>query len=193
VPSEISGSGDRAEDTTASLYSAMIAQQIVRPEHLVAGNEYSSWIEVDADYDFDAYQPRQGVYWDRAFQADLEDGTSNASYGHLPLFGERSRRWWRHTMSGSMPLIGNRGPRDGVVDVTSLTVGRNGQWAGHMLYSDGSIEYTATVMPPRVSFTRDGQVYSDNLFKVEDGPAGADAIIAFTKAMTDEGPVLQFD
>jgi hypothetical protein len=193
VPSVISGRGDRREDTTANLYSAMIAQEYVRPEHLVAGNEYSSWVEADSDYDYNAYQPQQGVFWDDSFRADLEEGTSNASYGHMPLFGERFRRSWRHSLAGSMPLIGNRGPRDGQPDVNSLAVGRNGQWAGHLLYSDGSIEFVSTFTPPRVTFTLNGATVADNIFKIEDGPGGTDAIIAFTKAMTGDGPVLQFD
>jgi hypothetical protein len=33
----------------------------------------------------------------------------------------------------------------------------------------------------------------DNIFAMESGPRGADAILSFTKAMTDEGPQLQFD
>jgi type II secretory pathway pseudopilin PulG len=193
VPSEISGSGDRSEDTTANFYSAMIARQYVRPEDLIAGNEYSSWIEADDDYDYGAYQPLDGVYWDSAFAADLEEDIANVSYAHMPMYGERFRRYWRNTMSGTMPLIGNRGPRNGVPDTNSLTYGRNGQWGGHVLYSDGAIEFITTFTPPRVTFRKDGVAVADNIFAMEDGPGGSDAIIAFTRSMTDDGPVLQYD
>jgi hypothetical protein len=192
TPSDVSGRGDVAENTTANLYSAMIMQHYVEPKSLISGNEYSGWVIPDEDYDYQAYDPRGGVYWDPTFEADLED-YSNVSFAHVPLFGERFDRHWCDSMSSGFPLVGNRGPRDGIDDPDSLTYGRSGRWGGHAVFGDGHVDFFETFTPPGVLFDRDGQRYADNIFKVEDGPAGRDAILSFTKKMTAQGPELQWD
>jgi type II secretory pathway pseudopilin PulG len=192
TPSVLSGTGDRTLDTTANLYSAMIMHYGVRPEMLISGNEYNGYIIQDTDYDYRAYDPSAGVYWDPTFEADLERG-SNVSFAHMPLFGERFEKHWCSAMSSSFPILGNRGPKDGVPDPTSLTYGRNGTWAGHIVFGDGHIEFTNSFTPGSVFFQSDGQRFSDNIFAVEDGMDGADAILSFTKEMTPDGPVVQFD
>ena len=43
-------------------------------------------VKVIDDYDYDVYDPRNAVYWDPAFAADLtEEG--HASFAHLPISG----------------------------------------------------------------------------------------------------------
>ena len=130
------------------------------------------------------------VHWDSAFVADLHNG-SNVSYAHMPLFDERLRRYW--TNDARFPVFGNRGPKDGIENPKSWTYGRNGRWAGHIVFGDGSIDFIQTFTPGRVSFIRDGVSVPDNIFKIEDGPRGIDAILGFTKTMTNEGPVLDWD
>ena len=192
TPSVLSGTGDRTLDTTANLYSAMIMHYGVRPEMLISGNEYNGYIVQDTDYDSLAYDPSAGVYWDPTFEADLERG-SNVSFAHVPLFGERFEKHWRSAMSSNLPILGNRGPKDGIHDPNSWTYGRNGTWGGHIVFGDGHIDFTNTFSPPSVFFEQGGQRFADNIFAVEDGMDGADAILSFTKKMTREGPELQFD
>jgi hypothetical protein len=192
TPSVLAGTGDRTLDTTANLYSAMIMHYGVRPEMLISGNEYNGYVEEDMDYNSLLYDPSAGVYWDPTFEADLERG-SNVSFAHLPLFGRRFDKHWQSAMSSSFPILGNRGPKDGIPDPNSWTYGRNGTWGGHIVFGDGHIEFTNAFTPGSVFFERDGGRFADNIFAVEDGVDGADAILSFTKEMTRDGPELQFD
>ena len=93
----------------------------------------------------------------------------------------------------TIPLLGNRGPKDGIRDPNSWTYGRNGKWAGHIVFGDGHVEYTEVFTPNGLFWEDRGQRLPDNLFRMEDGPGGIDVILAFTKEMTTDGPVLQYD
>jgi len=191
TPSIISGK-DHSVDTTANLYSAMIAARLVQPETLVSPNEHSGWVEADRDYDYNAYDPAAGVYWDPSFKADLED-ISNVSYAHLPLHGERYERNWKIDAAPVFPILGTRGPKDGIEDPTSLTYSREGTWAGHLVFGDGSVDFVSTFTPGNLTIEIDGSPVPDSVYSMQAGPDGADAIIAFTRAMTEDGPELQFD
>ncbi|MHC4947986.1 MAG: hypothetical protein ACYTG1_06965 [Planctomycetota bacterium] len=193
VPSRLTRGKDRADDTTAALFSTLVAKRYVTTKQLVSANEFSGYVEVDHDYDYTAYQPARDVYWDEAFRADLAD-LSNVSFAHMPLYGERFDRRWKGTLDGSFPLLGNRGPKDGVPDPTSWTYGRDGTWGGHVVFGDGHVEFLDTFTPGHVTYERDGRRYPDNLYAVEDGPDGRDAILSFTRTMDPRsGPELQFD
>ncbi len=191
VPSLVAGSDDPSLNTTASFYSALIAGRFVAPEQVISGNEFSGYVEQAYDYDYRAYDPASGVYWDPNFKADLHD-LSNASFAHLPMFGERFDRNWQQTFSSSFPVLGNRGPENGIDDPQSFTYGRNGRWAGHLVFGDGHVAFVDS-FTPGLSYSRDGHEHPDNIFAVEDGPDGGDAILSFTRKMTEQGPELQFD
>lgn len=191
-PSELDGRADRSLDTTANLYSAMIAQRLIQPEQLISGNEYSGYVEPYAAYDYTAYAPAAGRYWDPGFKADLED-LSHVSFAHMPLYGERLTKQWKLTYSGSFPLFGNRGPRNGNEDPTSFTYGRNGVWAGHLVFADGHVDFVQSFTPPGIMLERNGEVLADNIFKIDDDLDGGDALLAFTKQMHPDGPELQWD
>jgi hypothetical protein len=192
VPSIFAESDDWSLNTTANLYSSMIARNYINPEILIAGNEFNPWIEVMIGYNYNAYDPRTGVFWDTNFKADLDD-VSNASYAHMPLFGERYTRGWQASFDRNAVLLGNRGPKDGIHNPDSLSYGRSGQWGGHVVYGDGSIQFHTEFTPPGMMTERNGEYVPDNLFAMEQGPGGSDAILSFTKEMTRRGPVLQFD
>lgn len=196
VPSEVAGGRDVSLNTTADLFSAMIAQHYTVPGQLISANEHNPFVHRDDDYDYDydytAYDPSAGVHWDPGFVADL-DVDSNDSFAHVPLYGERLRQQWRFNTGGRTVLLGTRGPRDGVPDPASYTYGRTGLWAGHLVFGDGHIEYTDTFTPAGLVFVRDGAQQPDNIYAMEEGPEGGDAILAFTKSMSDDGPDLQFD
>jgi hypothetical protein len=192
VPSDLTRSRDRSDDTTAALFSAMIAQQYTSPEQVISANEFNPNVWPDEDYDYLAYSPADDVHWDPAFVADL-DVESNNSFAHIPLYGARLRQHWRFTASSRTPLLGNRGPAGGVDDPNSYTYGQDGRWAGQVVFGDGHVEFIQTFTLNSVFFDAGGQQQPDNLFRMDDGPDGGDVILTFTKAMTDDGPVIQHD
>jgi hypothetical protein len=192
VPSTLTLRRDPADDTTAGLYSAMIAQQYAAPEQLYSANERNPNVWLDENYDYLAYSPADDIFWDPAFVADLEV-ESNASFAHIPLHGQRLRQLWQFTAGSRTPLLSNRGPFDGVDDVSSYTYGLDGQWAGQVVFGDCHVELIDTFTLSSVFIGRGGQQQPDNLFRMEDGPDGADVILTFTKAMTADGPVIQHD
>jgi hypothetical protein len=192
VPSALTRRRDIADDTTAGLFSAMIAQQYAAPEQLISANERNPNVWIDDDYDYLAYNPAEDTYWDPAFVADLEQ-KSNASFAHVPLYGERLRQLWRFGVGSSTPLMGNRGPADGVDDPNSYTYGLDGRWAGQLVFGDGHVEYVETFTLNSLFYNAGGQRQPDNLFRMDDGPDGVDVILTFTESMTEDGPVIQFD
>lgn len=192
TPSEVSRSGDRSEDTTANLFSAMVALQYTRPENLISGNEYNHHVVVKEDYDYTAYVPERSSFWDQTFMADLHD-LSHVSFAHMPLYGERFTRGWRATHDARTVLLGNRGPEDGEDDPYSYTYGRDGVWGGHVLYGDGHIRFHTEFTPGGLTYERDGRAQPDNLYFMDDGADGRDAVLSFTREMTQDGPVLQYD
>lgn len=189
VPSKLGPTVARSDDITSSLFSALIAQNFLSPKALVSPNDHG-WVYVDEDYNFNAYQPLEKQFWDPRFSADLDD-ESNVSYAHLPMFGKRFERNWKSSMR--FPFMSNRGPKDGIHNPNSYTYGRNGVWAGNMVYADGSLAFIETFTPGPVTFKKDGSFVPDNIFKIEDGPTGLDVILGVTKAMNADGPVLQWD
>lgn len=194
VPSELARRRDHRDDTTANLFSAMIALHQVAPKQLLSANEMNPNVSPDENYDYAVYNPSADVFWDTTFVADLDSGSNN-SFAHLPLHGERLRRFWNFSADSRVPLLGNRGPMDGVDDPNAFTytIGRSRKWAGHVVFGDGHVEFLETFTAPGLLFESKGQRLPDNLYKMEDGPSGADVILTFTKQMTAQGPAIQFD
>ena len=191
----IASSENHHLDTTANMYSALLAANALQPEQLVSANEYSGYVEEYYEYDRDAYDPMNGTYWDSGFKADLHR-LSHASFAHLPLHGERYSKYWSAAGPPTVPIVSNRGPVDGIDDPHSMTYGRDGTWGGHLLFADGHVDFVTTFTPPMLmplSDSAGAEPRPDNLFAMEQGPAGADVILSFTREMTADGPVLQFD
>jgi len=194
TPSIVADDDDISHNTTASLYSVMIMQRYAVPKQLISGNEYNPDIWEDEDYNMNAYDPYNGVFWDTKFKADLGiEKESNVSFAHMPLFGKRYHRFWSFTVDAQSILLGNRGPAAGVDNPESYTYGRNGQWGGHIVFGDGHVDFVTTFFAPGVSYSRDGVDTADNIFAMEDGEEGIDAILSFTKLMHEYGPELQYD
>jgi hypothetical protein len=192
TPSQLSGSRDIAENTTANLFSAMVMQNYTTCPQLISKNEFSGYVQEKYDYNMTAYNPAQRIFWDKTFKADLAD-LSNTSFAHEPLFGDRFDVEWKDTLNSQWPLIGNRGPKDGIDNPQSLTYGRNKQWGGHAFFGDGHIAFVNSFTPNGLTFRRGSETYQDNIFKMDDGPKGGDAVLAFTKTMSKNGPTLQWD
>ncbi|MCZ6836114.1 MAG: hypothetical protein O7G85_10105, partial [Planctomycetota bacterium] len=179
-------------DTTANLFSIMIMQNYISPELCVGPTEPSGSVFVHDDYNWDVYDPVANVHWDDQFSADL-DSTSHVSYAHMPLFGENVNRHWRDTMSDTFPIVGNRGPKDGD-DPSSITLkihGSNKKWLGNIIFNDNHVVVSSEMVFDRVD--EDGNTFSDHIFRFDQAKSGLDAILTFTKAMTEDGPVVQWD
>ena len=185
-PAASTGRRDVSENTTANLYSLLIMDQRVQPSHLISRGD-RGLVEIDDDYDFTAYDPRSGVYWDPSFTADLSR-MSNTSWAHMPLQGARYDNHWRNSMSGSFPLFGSRGPEDGVLDPDSVTC-HNGQWTGSIWSADGSVRSLESIGSWNASINGG----EDNLFRVDDPRRGADAVLGFTRSIDEDGVTLQWD
>jgi prepilin-type processing-associated H-X9-DG protein len=184
APSLIAGSRDKSQDTTANFYSMLVARAGVPPSILISENEQSFNVNPDEDYNITSYNPSSGTYWDPSFKADLLS-ESNVSFAHMPLLGDRFDQGWIKGGPSMMPVIGNRGPKDGVGAGDSIFVGV--AWAGNVVYADGHIDFTYACAVPTLYGG------SDNLFSVESGAHGLDAILSFTSAISEQGFELQFD
>ncbi|HMN95636.1 MAG TPA: hypothetical protein PKC43_03090 [Phycisphaerales bacterium] len=193
IPSVVDGRARRELDTTASIYSLLVMRDAVAPKSLISANERNPVVDVAADYRWHLYNPAGGVHWDPGFVADLERG-SNVSYAHLPFWGRRfDEHWARISLDSRMPLIGSRGPRDGRVEGTSFTLGRDGTWAGHLLFADGHVEWVDSVFAPGRRVGEGHDARPDGLFTVDDGPLGGDAFLGFVSGMDPSGPRIQWD
>jgi type II secretory pathway pseudopilin PulG len=186
-PSDANGTKDRTLDTTANLYSLLVMERFTTPKQLVRKGD-RGYVEIDDDYDWTTYSPRNGVYWDPSFVADL-DVLSNVSYAHMPLTGRRVDNQWRAgAMSSDFPLFGSRGPRDGVETADSVTCPM-GKWSGRVVFADGHVDFLDS---PR-AFSRRSRFGPDNLFAIDDEAGGSDAILGFTQSIDEDGVTLQWD
>lgn len=179
------GEEDRALNTTANLYSACVMQNYFPPELGVGVTEPNGRVSVKDDYDYEAYAPAQGVFWDDSFTADLQTG-SNASYAHMPMTGMRGIKFWRSIGERGIAVVGNRGPRDGEPDSKSITLKihePHESWSGNICFHDGTVEFFTSMDPTGI----------DNLFMSGDGPKHGDSFLTFTKSLVGEQPAFQFD
>ena len=186
------GPEDIALNTTANVYSALVAQQFFTPRLLISPIERNPRVKADDGYNLDAYNPAEDLYWDAGFTADLMQ-ESNTSYAHLVLHGQRKISMWQKKAGGIWPVLSNRGPKDGKPNPKSYTCGPHGNWSGHVVYTDDHIEFHSSPKPKGVSFIVKDHVQQDNLFAFDDGFDGRDTILSFTKQMTEDGPVIQHD
>lgn len=187
VETIIPGQGDLdiSQNTTANLYSALIMQNYFSPQLCVGPTEPSGMVFIHDTYNWELYDPYTNVYWDDAFAADLTTG-SNVSYAHKPLSGSWIETGWSETLSESFVVLGNRGPRDGIHDQKSITNAIHGQyyyWSGNIIFSDNHVKVSN-------SFTLKNK---DNIFRSEEEYGDQDAFLTFTKQMTTEGPIVQWD
>ncbi|MCH8165481.1 MAG: hypothetical protein IH889_07725 [Planctomycetes bacterium] len=180
------GLDDRGLSTTANMYSAMIAQGYFNSDILISTFERNPAVVQDKDYDYNAYDPANDVYWDPIFVADLETG-SNVSYAHIPLVGDRMVRRWRVTGAASLAVFGNRGPADGVASADSYSCRKNGSWIGSLVFNDNHLETLSATAGLKIGGG------PDNLFNFDPDLNSLDQVLAFTKEVKDNQAVLQHD
>jgi len=180
--------GRAEDDTTANVYSLLIARRVVSPEALVSPLD-QAWVEVATDYDWGSWQGSDDPPWDQRFSADLED-VSNVSYAHLVLYGDRDVHWSTRRLDSAMPIFSSRGPQDGIEDTDSLTCDpATGRWSGHVVFGDGHVE----LINGAGDAVRRGRGGEDHYFRIDDEDRHRDAILGFTSEMTSDGPILQWD
>ena len=192
---EVPGRGPENEslNTTANLFSACIAQNYLTPEMCVGPTEPSPHVKVmpSSVYNFGAYSPAGNSYWDTNFKADLH-ATSNVSYAHMPLIGERKLKNWRYSADQYWPILGTRGPLHGVADPNSITnkiFPPDDSWNGNICFADNHVEFISSffLSPPGATTAP-----QDNIFNW-DTPEMTDLLITFTKAINDHKPIIEHD
>ena len=140
------GPEDSSLNTTANLYSAMIAQEYFDTDILVSPLERNPVVTEDRDYNYSAYDPSIDVYWDSTFVADLETG-SNVSYAHTPWVGDRLVRHWRDTR---LAVLSNRGPADGIASADSYSCRSDGSYFGSQVFADHHFEAHSATRGARI-------------------------------------------
>lgn len=179
------GDIDHSKNHTAFLYSAMIAQKFITPELLISPCEVNGRVREKDNYDNTAYQPANGLFWDRSFVADITNdfSGSNASYAHLVLCGDRMAIQWRDRANAAMPMLGTRGTRQGAASgaeffrsPTLKLAGSPARWEGFIVFGDNHVETLKSFTSPAVRYDPFGRgaLTVDNMYACEfnDGPAG---------------------
>ena len=171
------GPENQGENTTANLYSSMIAQEFFNPDILIGPTEQNPIIQEYRDYNYQAYNPYDDSYWDRLFQANLANGPCNVSYYHLALIGQRKRVKWRNSAKENDPMLASRAPQDGELagDVyeKSQTLRLHGpkkEWWGNVVYADNHADFVNTFTPGMVNYepiTVGARMTRDNMFAAE--------------------------
>jgi len=181
TPSEVSRSDDVYENTSANFWSAMLLQNMVNPDQLVSKTD-RSWIEpAQPDY--------RARHFDPNFSADLST-TFNVSFAHMPLWGDRLTKRW-NSKSGKFPLLGNRGPKDGIEGTTSITLDDDGTWRGWVYCSDGSIDWVEGTSL-NANWRRNDEARVDIVF-LDEADSADDAILGYTIEMDEYGPTFVWD
>jgi prepilin-type N-terminal cleavage/methylation domain-containing protein len=194
------GPEDFLLNTSANLYSSMIAQNFFPTELCMGTTEVNPNITRKSDYDFGEYVPANDVYWDSSFTGDPSTagpspGGSNTSYSHMGLCGQRKRMQWRNNQSSGVAALGTRAtggtylgqPNGGATtgdDYTkSPTLELHGpaqQWDGHVCFQDNHAESLVTFFAAGCSYLPSSGPNSltpmkDNIYCAEfdDNPQGA--------------------
>jgi prepilin-type N-terminal cleavage/methylation domain-containing protein len=187
------GLEDQTQNSTARLYSAMIAQRYFNPDLLIGPTEVNPIIVEKANYNYNSFDPPVDNYWDDTFQANLAataGGTSqcNTSYAHLALCGERKKSNWRNSMDSTKPLLGTRGTYKGTNSGNSYRLsytlqlhGSDKDWDGNIAFSDNHTEFLKTFYPNNVAWecgTSGATVNlsKDNIFNYEFTANGCTAV-----------------
>ena len=202
------GPEDIAQNNSARLFSAMIAQEYFNTDITIGPTETNPIIVQDQDYDYSAYNVAVAnpQFWDNNFAANLDGsgvGECNLSYYHLLLLGRRKDSQWRATSNSNFPLLATRAPEEGIslgddyeLSWTILLHDPRAQWSGNIVYADNSTERERTFFPGRVSYepqTQNGQREKDNIFAKEfddldaNGILSGDAYLQMTRFVNPNG------
>jgi prepilin-type N-terminal cleavage/methylation domain-containing protein len=189
------------ENNTGYVYSSAIAQLYITTRVVVGPTEVNPVILVDEDYDFDAYDPANDEFWDRDFRddiwsTDVTTNWANASYAHMAVCGDRRDLKWRDTGAAGDPVLGTRGPMNGVGpgnplydrSMTLLLHGDPDVWDGNICFNDHHVELVRTFFPVPTPFALGpDEKHGDNIFNADEGEAGADSWLVIARAAQTSG------
>jgi prepilin-type N-terminal cleavage/methylation domain-containing protein len=181
------GQEDQAQNSTARMYSAVIAQRYFNTDILIGPTEVNQVIAEKKDYNYKAYDPPVDQYWDESFKANLNStnvGDCNTSYAHLALCGERKKSNWRNSMDSTKPLLGTRGTFKGSNTGNNYRLsyslqlhGSDKEWAGNVVFSDNHTELLKTFYPNNVAWECGAvNLTKDNIFNYEYTQTGCSAV-----------------
>lgn len=198
--SSTSADHDYSVNHSAPFYSYMIAMNLINADLLVSPVEVNKSVRVKSDYNYDAYTPLAGSYWDPTFQVRIDDPKigSNASYAHMSDCGDprgTGNVGWSHSMQTMFAVFGTRGPRDGATSgpeydrsPTLRFMGPKNQWMGNIVFNDNHVETLNSFIVNRKD--DNGNPFDDNFFKLDrPDPRGnrlaADSFLGIFKASTE--------
>lgn len=207
-----SGPENQAINTTANLYSAMIAQEYFNTDILIGPTEQNPSVTEMPAYDYNYYRPIQDTYWDPNLFCNIEcDGVSNVSFYHMALTGQRKKVKWRSTATEGDPMISTRGPYhnpfsgagpltggdedDYTLSYSLLLHGPKREWIGNVAFADNHTETINTFFPGVTSYEPQeagGGLMKDNIFGCEFDDFGqkqksGDAWLCMTKTINTSG------
>ena len=194
------------ENTTANLYSAMVAQEFFNTDILIGPTEVNPIVVEDLDFDYAQYNPASDQYWDENFSMfiwSLPGGgfECNASYAHLAICGDRKRLKWRDTQDSADTVMSTRGVRNGLQPGTphydrSPTIRLHGpkrHWVGNVCFADNHMDQIENFYPALTMYEAvngGGGPVKDNIYAADfDHPKGrqaaADAFLAIYISATE--------
>jgi len=140
------------KNTTASILSALIFQQIITPEILVSPADQGS-VTVHADYEYvepsAAANPARAL-WDPALRTDFTGALpAHNSYAHLQPSDARLPKW-SNTMTSDQPVFSTRFPHVSAAGQPPTfnarsnacrMFGKPNEWSGNIAYADGRVPF----------------------------------------------------
>jgi prepilin-type N-terminal cleavage/methylation domain-containing protein len=174
-PEEIPGRGleDQLLNDSANMYSACVMRSLFQTEILVGPTEVNPAIVAKVNYNYEAYDPQENIFWDEEFYTDLTS-LGNASFAHTLIAAERKLNEWRNSANATYATIGTRGPEDGDLeqatdpDNPSNTLELHGarkSWEGNICYNDSHVELEESFYPEGVNYVENSVTTPDNLFR----------------------------
>ena len=191
------GDEDMTQNHSASVYSAMVAQELLNTDILLSPAETNEVVQEDLDYDEGFYSPSTDDYWDPNFVMQIDNpgaGGANSSYAHAVLCGDRKSVKWRDRTDATYPIMGTRGT--GGSYSAGGRVGNGGQlngdeydlspvlemhgakrqWVGNVCFADNHTETLETYFPTLTAHDTGTGIgkEKDNIYCCEfpDGPGG---------------------
>ncbi len=187
------GLEDRTLNHSAPLYSLMISHEYFNTDILIGPTEENEVVVEFTDYNFQAYDPANDVYWDDNFKMLIHVPAglgfeANCSYAHMALVGERKVRKWKDSQAAADPAMSTRGTgsvedsrRGGDMigdeytkSPTLLLHGTRKQWVGNVCFMDNHTETLQTFYPQLTAYEpADGdRDVKDNIFDCEFNDTG---------------------
>jgi prepilin-type N-terminal cleavage/methylation domain-containing protein len=202
----LSGQPAYTKDTTANIYSLLIASGLLTPEQLLSPLEVNTAIDWFRNYAYESPSGAVNALWDPGLVAvDSTQAGGNTSYAHHPPLGGRRRAWANGTVDSRFAVAGNRGPdyQPGPLSnalgdlvlahdpatILSFRIHKpRDRWNGNVSFGDGRVEFLDSPVLEATSLaTGTGQSFKDNVFINEQL---ADATIGRRDQLRDEDNAL---